>query len=781
MPYAPEPQSVQRWFASGGLRAQLGLCAGSMSAWLPDKSEALAVRDVAADAGDVFTIDPNMLRRRPDDRFPEWSFWAGALLEASETSYLWAVSARDGRVAVLDAGAGRVHVLRRDGTLEASWDHGMSDVGALPTDIALSGDAVFLADGGSARVRRFSRSGVLEADWPTGISPHRMAAGTTGDVYVLGRGGWAQRYDAAGELRASWRMPDLLSEPVDITVGEDGRVFVAYGRRYVDPETGVPTSEIADAGIWVFEEVVVAAAGPPATHECLAGVDKTADPGLVRLGREVEVRLRIDGWCPGEYEPVQVVLLVDTSRSMNWHDALDRAKEMALTLVEALDPAAAEVAIVTFDDSAELAVPLTRDHAAVAAAIARLEAYGDSHMAEGIAVAHRELTGPRADEDAERLVVIISDGEYTDKAPEAAAPAREAGIEFHALALPHGGMSTYYGLKVITDSDDRVWVDPDASAIHDLAGDLIRYRPTDGAFETVAVSDTVPANMLFVRGSGVPAATFDGSVLRWQIGAVDADERVEIRYRLEPLEVGEWPTNATASADYRDALGGDGRLVFPVPRVRVWDESTLGERAYLPFGAARSCFRSNTDLDVMLVIDTSRSMDEEIGGSRTKLDTARDAAARFVGMLRSPGDRAGVAAFNDGAWVESGLSTDIGAAQRALDRLRTAPGTRIDLGLAAARRELEDKGSDAAQPVVILLTDGLHHGDPEHVLAESRALHDAGVLVFTIGLGSDVDSDLLSEVATTPADYLASPTADDLARTYRRILATLACRVPPKP
>ncbi|MFN2251811.1 MAG: VWA domain-containing protein [Anaerolineae bacterium] len=789
--YSPEPQSVQRWAADGRLRSQLGLCAGSVSVWRPDRSDAAVVLDVASDGADVYTVDPLLVRRRPDDLLPAWSFWPGALLGADARAHLRAVSASAGRVAVLDAGGGRVHVLRDDGSLEATWPLVAWDAGgpatpesgaaaaiASPADIALAGSALYVADGGAARVARYSLAGELEDVWSTSVSPYRMAADDSGDVYVLGRGGWAQRLTPSGAARASWSMPRLEPDPVDIAVGDDGRVYVAYERRVIDPDTGRRTSEIAEAGVWVFDSMPSGVGEPDVAGRCLADVDKWAEPGLVRLGDEVEVTLQVRGWCPGAYDPVQLVLLVDTSRSMNWHEALDMAKTVALTVIESLDPEAAEIALITFDDEASLHVPLTRDHASVAASLARLEAYGDSHMAAGIAAAHAELTGERSDPTARRLVLVISDGEYTDKAADAAAPARDDGVEFHAVALPHGGISTYfYALQLVTDSEERVLVAPDDEDVRRLARSLVHYGPTAGAFESLAIDDVVPANMRYVQGSAEPAASYDGTTLGWRVGAVSATDTVELRYRLEPLETGEWPTNVTAMASYEDALGELGRRAFPVPSVRVWDSSTLGNHVYLPLAAARSCFRSGTAIDAVIVLDTSRSMDDPAGGGRTKLEAARAAAEQFVGLLREPGDRVAVVAFNDRAEALSALSADHGQAIDALGRLVTAPGTRIDRGLAAARTVIAEQGAAGAQPVIVVLTDGLQGGDPAAVSAEAVALRRSGVLVFAIGLGADVDDDLLRAVATTPEDYLPSPTADDLEQAFRRVIASLACRV----
>jgi Mg-chelatase subunit ChlD len=136
-----------------------------------------------------------------------------------------------------------------------------------------------------------------------------------------------------------------------------------------------------------------------------------------------------------------------------------------------------------------------------------------------------------------------------------------------------------------------------------------------------------------------------------------------------------------------------------------------------------------------------------------------------------------VVAFNDGAVRMSGLTADRSALDAALSGLTTAPGTRIERGRAAAAAVLAETGDPAAQPVVILLTDGLQSGPIEPVVARAGALRADGAIVFAIGLGGDADMALLRRLVADAGDALASPTAAGLDEAYRRIASRLACRV----
>jgi hypothetical protein len=63
-------------------------------------------------------------------------------------------------------------------------------------------------------------------------------------------------------------------------------------------------------------------------------------------------------------------------------------------------------------------------------------------------------------------------------------------------------------------------------------------------------------------------------------------------------------------------------------------------------------------------------------------------------------------------------------------------------------------------------------------LARAAELEAAGAVVFTIGLGGDVDRELLAEVASRPEGFFESPTAAELAAIYAQISDRIACEVP---
>lgn len=157
---------------------------------------------------------------------------------------------------------------------------------------------------------------------------------------------------------------------------------------------------------------------------------------------------------------------------------------------------------------------------------------------------------------------------------------------------------------------------------------------------------------------------------------------------------------------------------------------------------------------MVLVLDVSESMRENIDPSYTKLQAACDAAVNFLLEKKSQDrdDEVGVVAFSDEAQAVRPL-THLGRGHvdlvNGVRSLRTIGGTNLDDGLRAAGEILDWNRPDWI-PRVLLLTDGLESSaDPRKTAEELKA---RGTVVEVVGVGaapSKVDEALLREVATT--------------------------------
>ena len=127
---------------------------------------------------------------------------------------------------------------------------------------------------------------------------------------------------------------------------------------------------------------------------------------------------------------------------------------------------------------------------------------------------------------------------------------------------------------------------------------------------------------------------------------------------------------------------------------------------------------TSTGLDLMVVLDLSRSMDvEDVVPSRIKK------ARHFIrGLLsRLQGDRVGVVAFAAGSYVASPLTNDLNYVQEVTEVLAPGTlgnqGTDIGLGLETALASIE-RGAEDSTPsrAILLMTDGEdHEGEAERM------------------------------------------------------------------
>lgn len=151
-------------------------------------------------------------------------------------------------------------------------------------------------------------------------------------------------------------------------------------------------------------------------------------------------------------------------------------------------------------------------------------------------------------------------------------------------------------------------------------------------------------------------------------------------------------------------------------------------------------------LNLALVIDKSGSMSEA-----NKLDRVKDALITLVSKLR-PVDIVSIVAFDSDASVLL-PAEPLGDGQRAIRLIRSLqPGsyTNISDGLTLGYQEALKHYDKGQTNRVILLTDGIaNRGEvsPSKIADQSLAFNDRGIDLSTIGLGTDLNMDLLQSLA----------------------------------
>lgn len=681
---------------------------------------------------------------------------SGADVELGPLS-AWARAAdADGpRAAVLAAGEARAWLLR-DGALRGSLD-----LGGVPVDLALGGDRLFVADRGAAEIQVYDLAGggagpALRIPAPGDLL--RLAAAPGGGrLFALTTDGWVWAFDGAGALRAAFDgAPGGAA--VDVEARDDGAVLVLDGQgdrlRLFLPD---PTGE---------------APLPPAPGDrCALWPSKTADPASLDLGEETTITLALAGDCPRQPTDLDVLLAVDRSGSMEG-GKIFAAQSAAVDFSAELDYARARVGLVSFSGDARVDLPLSAERAALVRAVAGLTAGGSTDIGSAIATARAELAVARP--GAEPVIVLMTDGLPDDpgRARDEAAAARAAGITLFTIGL--GEDLDPDLLRELAGAEERAFLAPGEAELGRIYTEIARRLATSLLLQEIEVEDELPADMAYVPGSAEPVADWDPArrVLTWRLAEVPA-AGFALRYRVRPTVLGLRPANVVAVGRYRDGVGHQDELVFPVPRVQV--NGPRAWRAFLPFAVQDRCPQRR--IDVALLVDESSSMAAASGLGGSKLDEAKRAARDFLDVLRLPGDRAAVISFAGEAVLRQGLTGDGGALARAIASIEGSRGTRIDRGLGLALEELTGpRRAPGSLPVLILLTDGQPEGGSrEETLSLGRRLREAGVVTYAIGLGPDAEGGFLIELAGDPERYLHAPGAADLGRLYRQIGLSLPC------
>lgn len=733
-----------------------------VQAWRPggvpaDQFRAVGVVDLAAGPdGTALVVSGDKVERRSADGGLLWT-WRAPYSDA----WLAAAAAEGATLTILDLGRRELHRLSATDTT-APTVSSVDLPGGLAVDLAAGGGQVLLADREAQLLRLVDVQGLERNRWPAPGRVIRLAAPPDGRAwFALTDDGWIWKYDSRGRLLAAWDAVPT-GRPIDLDVNAAGGVLVVDGQ---------------NGRVHVFAPDPSGTGEPPPTYgdRCDLQPDKTAAPGRVRAGRPVTVTLRVQGDCPSESLPLDVVLAVDRSGSMEG-PKIEAARSVGADFTAELDFRKARAATVLFASQAELTQVLTDDAAAVIRGVAQARAGGGTNIADALLAAGDELASPRAQPDGRKAVVLLTDGkpdgglDPRGRALAQAAGLRAAGITVYAIGLGADVDSAL--LTELAGDASRYFQAPSAAELSGIYRLIARRLLADKLLRDIAVDDEVPANMRYVIGSSRPPAAWDGRVLRWRLGAVATDGLL-LSYQVEPLQAGVWPTNVRATGRYTDGVGHSGDLVFPVPLVEVFG----GLKAYLPLVFQRSCPKQRSD--VVLVIDTSSSMDESATpGGPSKMAAARTAAASFLDLLALPEDRAALIGFNETATRAADFGGDRQALRTALDQLPRATGTRIDRGLDEAARLMGGPTRDPGRtPVLILLTDGRTAAGTEAAARATAArLRDSGSYLFTIGLGADVDGGLLVDIAGQAARYSYAPDQDALGGIYQLLAWSLPCR-----
>jgi len=595
----------------------------------------------------------------------------------------------------------------------------------------------------------------------------------------------------------------------------------------------VALAALALAALLLSTLVPVAGAAPTAqqgNQSACKGVDaagrslqsRVISPTTILLCETARVSVTVGAAC--DAVPLHIVINVDRSGSMIGQPMED-VKNAARSLVRALDMRAnpkVRVGLVSHGDPAQINSFLTDREGQILGQIGNLAAGGEDNLPDSISKSYSVLTRDRRQytERPVEVIVVLSDGGQTyppAQGVQAAGRPKSDGVLMVGVCSDNGTPGGCQAMQRIASSGKYYFQARGTAGMTKIFTDIAN-EVSNILLRSMTIEETLPDDLDLVPGSALPPAdvitTGLRTTLRWSTSF--PGRSVTVAYTVRPRSVTTY-TLATSKVEFRDSQDKLGSLIVPTAVLTVsgpcLDPPTATPpptasatpsptntpsatptatatvtpsatptprpqpgRVFLPILNLYWCRESDRPADVVLLVDASTSMNAPTQAGRPKIEAARDGARAFVDLAR-PVDRVALFAFHERVDRLAPLTADRAVLHAAVDAIATAPWTRIDLALAAALDELTGpRAGPGHLPVIVLMTDGHPtRTTPEAVLDQARRARAAGILVFAIGVGSDLDAQLLHAVAGDASRYHGADDAEALRDIYQRIATTIPC------
>lgn len=566
----------------------------------------------------------------------------------------------------------------------------------------------------------------------------------------------------------------------------------------------------------------------------LALSTRIVTPNQVRVCESAVVSVTVRVSCEGM--PLHIMLVIDRSGSMTGQPIRD-VKTAARALVDALEldrNPNVKVGIVSHGGRPTTDLRLTNSVASVRGKIASLDVRStdfEDNLPAAITEGKNQLVRERSQVPVPPVdvMVVLSDGGQTfppAQAVQAANNAKGQDILVVAVCIENGTAGGCAAMRQMASSSRYYFESRGTSGLtsifRSIAADV-----QDIFLRTLKVVETLPDGLDYVDDSLWPEeGIYDATArtLTWDMRFISRDG-FPFEYRVKPSAVTTYTLASKSEVSFRDTRGGLGEMSLPtavltitepcVPPPVVTSEVPATETptptntptntptqtptntptntpsntptntpsptpapVYLPILNLRRCLERDIPVDIVLIVDASTSMLSLTQGGRPRIEAAQEGAHGFVARMRRA-DNVAVVAFNDKATLMSGLTGDRAQLEAAIDAIETAPFTRIDLALDAARVELSsERARPEAKKVVLLMTDG----QPTNTTpAQVRAAGDRArelATVFVIGVGGDIDRELMVDVAGGASQYYAVDDAEALGKIYGLIAERTVCESP---
>lgn len=271
---------------------------------------------------------------------------------------------------------------------------------------------------------------------------------------------------------------------------------------------------------------------------------------------------------PVKSSEIEVALVIDTSGSIEGAP-LDAAKGAAQGFLRQMK-SGTRVVVIGFGDTASVAVPMTTDAAAAAAAVQGLQAAGETALYDGVALALEQFSP-----DAQRSIVVLSDGKDT---------ASVNALEAASARLASSGVA-FYGVNLQTPESDPAGMAALAEAASGRVIDAADPDALAGVYDAVAAQLTSQYLLTFT-------AEGRGGSSEIEVTAHVGEQTAAIERVVEmPAATAERAPEAPAAPEVVEAPGNDwalpvGLVMFFVallvaglmlfaPRARRWQREPV--------------------------------------------------------------------------------------------------------------------------------------------------------------------------------------------------------------
>jgi Mg-chelatase subunit ChlD len=203
--------------------------------------------------------------------------------------------------------------------------------------------------------------------------------------------------------------------------------------------------------------------------------------------------------------------------------------------------------------------------------------------------------------------------------------------------------------------------------------------------------------------------------------------------------------------------------------------------------------------NIVLLLDRSGSMASVSQNPPQPLSDAKSAAVSFIEQLNSK-DKIGIVSFaaKPREPIDLTLTSDFNSAKQTVESVNIESSstqyTNIYEALHSSWQELiSGRSQEGSSKIIILLTDGVANNPrnpkggteeddikyaEELAMKESSDIKKDGLVIYTIGLGNEINESFLKNIASGENNYFFAPTTANLEAIYENISSDICKEIP---